>query len=363
MPGVYVGLMSGTSLDGVDAVLADLGTATPRLLGHCHQAFAPALKSELAALNHSGNDELRRAARAANELARVYAATVQTLLKHCSFDMRNVKAIGCHGQTVRHQPADGYTLQLVNGSLLAELTGISVVCDFRSRDVAAGGQGAPLVPAFHHAVFASPDAHRVIVNIGGIANLTDLPRTGAVTGFDCGPGNLLLDAWAQKHLGQPFDRDGAWAQSGSAIPALLARLCADEFFLRSPPKSTGRELFNLAWLEQRLAGKEKTGDVQATLLALTAQGIAGAIADFCGGAIEVYLCGGGARNAALVALLTKELAPRRVAATDVIGVDAEHVEALAFAWLAQQTLNARPGNLPAVTGARGARILGALYRA
>jgi anhydro-N-acetylmuramic acid kinase len=355
--------MSGTSLDGVDAVLADLGTATPRMLGHSHRAFTPALKSELAALNHSGNDELRRSARAANELARVYATVVQTLLTQCSHGTRDVDAVGCHGQTVRHQPADGYTLQLVNGALLAELTGISVVCDFRSRDVAAGGQGAPLVPAFHHAVFASPDTHRVIVNIGGIANLTDLPRTAPVTGFDCGPGNLLLDAWAQKHLGQPFDRDGAWAQDGVAIPALLAQLSADDFFYRAPPKSTGRELFNLAWLEQRLDETEKPGDVQATLLALTAQGIAGAIGKFCSGASEIYLCGGGARNAALVALLTKELAPRRVAATDVIGVDAEHVEALAFAWLAQQSLNARPGNLPAVTGARGARILGALYRA
>ncbi|CAN0497777.1 unnamed protein product, partial [Phaeothamnion confervicola] len=181
--------------------------------------------------------------------------------------------------------------------------------------------------------------------------------------FDCGPGNLLLDAWAQKHLGQPFDRAGAWAQSGTAIPAVLARLCADEFFRRAPPKSTGRELFNLAWLEQRLDGKEKPDDVQATLLALTAQEISGAIEKFCADASEVYLCGGGARNVALVALLTKQLAPRRVAATDVIGVAAEHVEALAFAWLAQQTLNARPGNLPAVTGARGTRILGALYRA
>ena len=363
MPELYVGLMSGTSLDGVDAVLTELNAGEPRLFGHLHQAFTPALKSELAALNHSGDDELRRAARAANELARVYAGAVQALLAQCSLRAGEINAIGCHGQTVRHQPADGYTLQLVNGSLLAELTGIDVVCDFRSRDIAAGGQGAPLVPAFHHAVFAQPDVHRVIVNIGGIANLTDLPRTAAVTGFDCGPGNLLLDAWVQKHLEQPFDRDGAWARSGAAIPALLARLAADEFFHRAPPKSTGRETFNIEWLKQHLTGSENPADVQATLLALTALGICDAIEKFCADAVEVYLCGGGARNAALVALLTAQLAPRQVAATDALGVGAEHVEALAFAWLAQQTLNSRPGNLPAVTGARGDRILGAIYRA
>ena len=363
MPEFYIGLMSGTSLDGVDAVLADLGAIRPNLRGHCHRAFAPALKSELAALNHSGADELRRAARASNELARTYAAAIETLLAQCSPAPAAIKAIGCHGQTVRHQPADGYTLQLVNGALLAELTRINVVCDFRSRDIAAGGDGAPLVPAFHHAVFASPDTHRVIVNIGGIANLTDLPRAAAVTGFDCGPGNLLLDAWTQRHLTQPFDRDGAWAQGGNALPALLARLYANEYFHRMPPKSSGRETFNLEWLEHQLDATEKPGDVQATLLALTARGISSAIDNFCAGATEVYLCGGGARNAALAGLLVTQLSPRRVAPTDALGVSAEHVEALAFAWLAQQTLNARTGNLPAVTGARGARILGAIYRA
>jgi anhydro-N-acetylmuramic acid kinase len=355
--------MSGTSLDGVDAIIAELGAGKPRLLGHLHQPFTPALKTELAALNHSGNDELRRAARAAIELTSVYAATVRSLLSECSINVSTIGAIGCHGQTVRHQPAEGYTLQLVNGALLAELTGISVVCDFRSRDLAAGGQGAPLVPAFHCAAFSNPDQHRAIVNIGGIANLTDLPCSSPVTGFDCGPGNILLDAWAQRHLNLPFDRDGAWARKGKTIPALLARLADDEFFRRSPPKSTGREDFNLAWLEQHLDGTEAPGDVQATLLALTAHGISGAIEKFCANAAEIYLCGGGARNAALVSLLSTRLAPRQVAATDALGVNAEHVEALAFAWLAQQTVNSRTGNLPAVTGARGARILGAIYRA
>jgi anhydro-N-acetylmuramic acid kinase len=321
------------------------------------------LRAELAELNRSGGDELRRAALAANELARAYAATVQTLLEKSAVDARDVRAIGCHGQTVRHQPAAGYTIQIVNGSLLAELARATVVCDFRSRDIAAGGQGAPLAPAFHHAVFASKTTQRVIVNIGGIANLTDLPPAAAVTGFDCGPGNLMLDAWTQRHLAQPFDRDGAWARQGRAIPALLARLVDDEYFRRAPPKSTGRETFNPEWLEQRLTGAEKPADVQATLLALTADGIAAAIGRFCAGATEVYLCGGGARNTALFDLLASQLAPREVAATDALGVSAEHVEALAFAWLARQTLNSSPGNLPAVTGARGGRVLGAVYRA
>ncbi|MEO7728153.1 MAG: anhydro-N-acetylmuramic acid kinase [Burkholderiales bacterium] len=363
MSELYVGLMSGTSLDGVDAVLADFGHGKPRLLAHNHSAFPPALQAELTALNHPGNDELARAARAANDLARIYAACVQALLAQCTVAASAIAAIGCHGQTVRHQPAVGYTLQLVNGSLLAELTDIDVVCDFRGRDVAAGGQGAPLVPAFHHAAFASAARHRVIVNIGGIANITDLPPAANVTGFDCGPGNLLLDAWTQRHLRQPFDRDGAWAHSGAASADLLAHLLADEYFRRAPPKSSGRETFNLAWLEKQLKGTEKPADVAATLLALTAGTIYQAIEKFCVGAGEVYLCGGGARNVALVKLLAAQLAPRQIAATDVIGVNAEHVEALAFAWLARQTMHAQTGNLPAVTGARGARILGAIYRA
>ena len=363
MPELYVGLMSGTSLDGVDAVLADLSMDRPRVAGHRHRDFAPALRNVLLALNHPGGDELRRAALAANHLAREYASVVDTLLAQHSVDAQTVNALGCHGQTVRHQPADGYTIQLVNASLLAELTGVKVICDFRGRDIAAGGQGAPLVPAFHRAVFACPDKHRVIVNIGGIANLTDLPPAAAVTGFDCGPGNLLLDAWVYEHLKQPFDRDGAWARTGKAIPELLARLLEDDYFRRAPPKSTGRDAFNSDWLTPRLTGTYKPADVQATLLALTATCIADAIGKFCAGSQEVYVCGGGARNVALRELLSAQLAPREVAATDVLGIAAEQVEALAFAWLARQTLKSQPGNLPSVTGARGPRVLGAIYPA
>ena len=363
MPELYVGLMSGTSLDGVDAVLADLSMDRPRMVGHRHRDFAPSLRIELLALNQSAGDELRRAALAANDLAREYASVVNTLLAQYSVNARTVNAVGCHGQTVRHQPADGYTIQLVNASLLAELTGTKVICDFRARDIAAGGQGAPLVPAFHRAVFASPDKHRVIVNIGGIANLTDLPPAAAVTGFDCGPGNLLLDAWVQQHLKQPFDRHGAWARTGKVIPELLAGLLADDYFRRPPPKSTGRDTFSSDWLTPRLTGTDKPADVQATLLALTATCIAEAIGKFCAGAQEVFVCGGGARNGALRELLSAQLAPRDVAATDLLGISAEQVEALAFAWLARQTLQSLPGNLPSVTGARGARVLGAIYPA
>ena len=363
MPELYVGLMSGTSLDGVDAILADLNTAQPRLIGHRHQGFAPALRNELLALNQSTGDELRRAALAANNLAREYASLVNSLLAQCAVDAQSVTAVGCHGQTVRHQPADGYTIQLANGSLLAELTGVTVICDFRGRDIAAGGQGAPLAPAFHHAVFASAEKHRAIVNIGGISNITDLPPAATVTGFDCGPGNVLLDLWVQRHCGEPYDRDGAWAQTGRPITDLLARLLDDDYFRRAPPKSTGRDTFNYDWLARRLIGTEQPADVQATLLMLSAICIAEAIGKFCADAQEVYVCGGGARNRALGALLAKQLAPRKVAATDVLGVDAEHVEALAFAWLARQTLNSSPGNLPSVTGARGLRVLGAIYPA
>jgi len=363
MPGLFIGLMSGTSLDGIDAVLADLDDRIPRVAASHHQPFDPALRGELLALNQPGTDELARAALAANTLTRAYAGSVHALLELSSVKPASIRAIGCHGQTVRHQPAAGYTIQLVNGALLAELTGIDVVCDFRSRDIAAGGHGAPLVPAFHHAVFSSPDTDRVIVNIGGIANLTWLPRGGMVTGFDCGPGNVLLDAWSARHIGQPFDAGGAWAVNGRMLSGLLARLSGHEYFGRAPPKSTGRETFNLEWLEQHLSGAERPVDVQATLLELTAHSISEALRKYCAEATEVYVCGGGMRNAALMNRLSTQLAGRAVATTGTLGVNAEQVEALAFAWLAQRCLSHRPGNLPPVTGARGTRVLGAVYRA
>lgn len=360
---LYIGIMSGTSLDGVDAALVDLSQEAPRLVASHYQPYPEPLKQALLALHQPAHDELHHAQLISGRLAREYADATQALLKKAAVSAAAVQAIGCHGQTVRHRPEHGYTVQLNNGALLAELTGIHVVCDFRSRDIAAGGQGAPLVPAFHDRVLRHPDTHRVILNIGGIANLTDLAPGKTTTGFDSGPGNLLLDAWIAKHQGKAYDKDGAWAASGKVIPALLQGLLAEPYFAAEPPKSTGRDLFNLAWLERHLNGDEAPQDVQATLLALTGDSIASALQQFCPGTREVYLCGGGAHNAALVRHLREALPQRRIEKTEELGIAADWMEAIAFAWLAQQAMHLRPGNLPAVTGARHPCVLGAIYPA
>lgn len=361
MPDYYIGLMSGTSLDGVDAVLAAPRGKRFQLVAGVHRPYSAALRRRLLGLDEPGRDELHRAAIIANELTAAYAAAVRAVIARAGTRARAVAAIGCHGQTIRHRPDAGYTLQLVNGALLAELTGITVACDFRSRDIAAGGEGAPLVPAFHRALFHSPRRHRAVINIGGIANITCLPARGGVTGFDCGPGNCLLDAWIMAQRRMPYDRNGAWAARGSVILRLLKKLLAHPFIRRRPPKSTGRDEFSLRWLKRVLSGSEKAADVQATLLELTAVTIAHAVRAHSKGAREVYVCGGGARNRALLARVAALLPGRRVATTDAIGMAAEHVEAAAFAWLAHEALKHRPGNLPAVTGARGPRVLGAIY--
>jgi anhydro-N-acetylmuramic acid kinase len=363
MPDRFVGLMSGTSLDGVDAVLAAVRGGRMRLLGNRHLPFPARLRTRLLDLQASGNDELRRAALVANELSDLYSVAIRRLLASAGVAARTIAAIGCHGQTVRHCPAEGYTLQLVNGARLAERTGITVVCDFRSRDVAAGGEGAPLVPAFHREMFGTPRRVRAVVNVGGIANLTSLRAGGTVTGFDCGPGNCLLDAWIHKNRRKPYDRDGRWAASGQVVPRLLAKLLAHPYFRRPPPKSTGREAFNLRWVERTRSGSEKPEDVQATLLELTAVTIARAVRSHAGGAREAFVCGGGARNRALLSRLAHHLPGMRISTTSALGIAPEHVEALAFAWLARQALLRRAGNLPSVTGARGPRVLGAIYAA
>ncbi len=357
---LYVGLMSGTSLDGVDAVLMDFSDGH-RIRGDYFVPYDEALRTRLLGMHESGFNELHEAAQLGNRLAQIYAAATRGLLRKCATRPEDVQALGCLGQTIRHRPDAGYTTQLGNGALLAELTGVTVVCDFRSRDVAAGGQGAPLVPAFHHAVFAHPSIHRVIVNLGGIANLTDLPPAGRVRGFDTGPANMLMDAWAQRHIGKAYDQDGVWASTGKVLAPLLADLLAEEYFSRKPPKSTGRDRFNSAWLEARLSGGENPADVQATLLALTVESIARAIRSHCPNASEVYFCGGGAANVALMTRLRNALSGSRVEGTAAVGIDADWVEACAFAWLARQALHLRPGNLAAVTGAIGARVLGAIY--
>jgi anhydro-N-acetylmuramic acid kinase len=364
---LYIGLMSGTSLDGIDGVLADFGKADdapPRLLGHAHRPFSTELRTELLALNHPGDNELHRAALAANALARECAALVAEL------GTAGVRAVGAHGQTVRHRPGEfddcGYTLQLLNGALLAELCGVDVVCDFRTRDVAAGGQGAPLVPAFHAALFAEPGRAVAVLNLGGIANLTLLGAQGELRGFDCGPANALLDGWCQRHQGQPYDDDGRWAATGRVDAALLAALLAQPYFRRPPPKSTGRDLFHLGWLGAQLGAQMRpiaAADVQATLAEFTAQAVAGDLGRHAPHTQRLLVCGGGARNGFLMRRLAALLPALALQTTAARGLDVMQVEAAAFAWLAQRFVARAPGNCVAVTGAAGPRVLGALYPA
>lgn len=368
-----IGLMSGTSLDGVDGVLVDFPEGGGlRVLAFASCDMPDALRTELLALNSPGNNELHRAALAANALVDVYGNVVQQLLSSSGVAPGSIAAIGAHGQTVRHRPAEfdgvGYTLQLNNPALLAERSGITVVADFRSRDVAAGGQGAPLVPAFHSLFLNRQQRDLAVLNIGGISNITLLNPTGEkpVQGFDCGPGNALLDYWCHKHTGATFDRGGAWGRSGQVHPDLLAHMLSERFFHLTPPKSTGRDLFNPAWLHGQLAHfPEVTAvDVQATLTALTAQACADSVQNHSAAACRhLLVCGGGAYNTFLMELLSERVAGCRVESTEVVDLAPLQVEACAFAWLAAQALEAKPGNLPAVTGAKGPRVLGAIYPA
>lgn len=360
---ITLGLMSGTSLDGVDSVAVDFSGSSPRLVGHHHTAFTAELKQQLFALCQPGNNEIDEMGRTSVALGRFYVKAIDELLDFADIARKDVAAVGIHGQTIRHRPEEGWTLQLNNPALVAELSGLDVISDFRSRDLAAGGEGAPLVPAFHRQVFMGEVA-RSVVNIGGIANITFLPARksyGKIIGFDCGPGNILLDAWCRRHLQRDFDANGAWGATGHVQPELLERLLSDAYFDREPPKSTGREHFNMQWLEEKLQGEEPV-DVQATLMMLTARTITDAIKRFAHHTQEIYLCGGGALNGALAQMIRQEAGDEMyVRSTSVLGVDPMHVEAMAFAWLAWAFLNRVPGNLPEVTNATGSRILGALY--
>lgn len=364
----YIGVMSGTSLDAVDAVLLHFdssGQATAA--GGASLELSRELRHELLALNTSGTDELDRSARASLALAELYAETVRNLLHTTHTRADDITAVGVHGQTVRHRPDLGYTIQLNAPARVAELIGIDVIADFRSRDIAAGGQGAPLVPAFHAAQFRSEHT-RVILNLGGIANITILDPDGGIRGFDTGPANMLMDAWIQQHQGRPYDANGAWAASGMPSAPLLGHLLADPWFALPPPKSTGRDDFSLAWLNQRLAetlgfaGHPDAADVQATLLQLTATSVAQAIKSHAPDTMDVLVCGGGMRNTALMAALQAAL-PCRVESTDDHGLPAQWVEAAAFAWLAWCYDMRRPAGLPGVTAASRPTILGCKYLA
>jgi anhydro-N-acetylmuramic acid kinase len=365
---LHIGLMSGTSLDGVDGVIADLSDSGPlRVLAHVHQGYDNSLRASLLELNQPSAGELHHAALAANAVARCYAGVVAALVEAAGSSSTDIAAIGAHGQTVRHRPHEfdgtGYTIQLLNGPLLAELCGVDVVCDFRGRDVAAGGEGAPLVPAFHAAVFGRAGDDRAVLNLGGIANLTLLPATGTVLGFDCGPGNALMDGWCETHLGRRFDEAGRWASGGTVDAGLLSTLLTEPFFSRLPPKSTGRDLFHAAWLDSaldRVSNRPSPQDVQATLCELTASAAADALRRHAPATRRLVVCGGGAFNHHLMGRLGVRLPGVEVVRSDAEGVPPDQVEALAFAWLARAFLQRRPANLPSVTGAAGPRVLGSL---
>lgn len=355
--------MSGTSLDGADSVIVELDGKHCQVVRQQFTPYPADLRQQLLTLHHPTTNELEVTAVTSNRLSHLYADNINQLLHQAGLHPSHITAIGCHGQTIRHRPELGFTLQIFNPALLVELTGIAVISDFRSRDLAAGGHGAPLVPAFHHAAFADSTIHRVVLNIGGIANLTDLPPDSPVTGFDTGPGNMLMDAWIEHHQGKPYDADGTWAASGTVIPALLEQLLEEPFFAQAAPKSTGRDTFNMAWLQKKLHRKYQPADVQRTLLELTAASIATAVTQNCINVDELYVCGGGAYNSVLLERLRQLLLPVTIRLSDELGLAINSVEAAAFAWLARQALHGLPGNLPAVTGARGPRILGAVYAA
>jgi anhydro-N-acetylmuramic acid kinase len=360
----YIGVMSGTSLDGLDIALIELNPAIKLVATHYIPMPAP-LRAELLGLCASGPDEIARSALAQQQWVILAAQGIRTLLEQQQLSAQDIRAIGSHGQTIRHEPARGFTVQIGNPALLTELTGISVVSDFRSRDVAAGGQGAPLVPAFHEALFDRQPGKRAVLNVGGFSNLSLIEADKPVAGFDCGPGNVLLDAWIYNQRAEHFDRNGQWAASGKVAPPLLKTLLSDPFFATQGPKSTGREVFNLEWLQQHLATLPAIAaeDVQATLLELTALTIVDSLRAAQSDTTELLVCGGGAHNATLMNRLSSLMPNTRVSSTAAYGVDPDWVEAMAFAWLAHCCLEGITANRPSVTGARGLRVLGAIYPA
>ncbi len=365
----YVGLMSGTSMDAVDAVLVEFADARPHLLATFSNPLDASLRKRLLAIAHAPSTPLAQVAALHQEFGEYLGTSVLRLLESCGAVADEITAIGSHGQTILHhpQPPYPYTVQIGDPNRIAQLTGITTVADFRPRDMAAGGQGAPLAPAFHAACLHSADESRVVLNIGGMANITVLPANTStpVTGFDTGPGNVLMDGWIQQCRHAAFDQNGAFAASGQVSHALLERLLADPYFALPPPKSTGREHFHAEWLQAALdaMGEEMPApDVQSTLCELTAVTIADAILQQSNDTNRILVCGGGVHNLELMRRLRKRLAPRTVESSAAAGVDPDWMEAIAFAWLARRTLRGEPGNLPSVTGAREAVILGGIWR-
>ena len=358
----YIGIMSGTSMDGADAVLIRMeGTQWREAAAHAFVPYSDGLRQQLLDLQNVGTNELHRSRMLAQTLSRLYAQTVGKLLHDTELTPAQITAVGCHGQTVRHAPEHGYSIQLADLPLLAELSGILTVGDFRSRDIAAGGQGAPLVPAFHHALFGHPAETRVVLNIGGISNISILPPDAPAAGFDTGPGNMLMDAW-MRHIWQlPYDQNGEKAAQGQVLPELFATLLDHPYFSLPHPKSTGRELFSLDWLQGRLKGGERPEDVLKTLLEYTAQTVFDAVVSTAPDVRNIYVCGGGIRNGALTASLNTLFAPKdiRLHSTAELGLDPQWVEAAAFGWLAACWFNRLPGNPHRATGASKPCLLGA----
>ena len=366
-PTIFIGLMSGTSVDGIDAVAVNINTDDFSMVGAHSHPLPDALRQRILELCTGGEDSVQLLADTDHQLGELFAEATLTLMKQLELTPDQVAAIGCHGQTVRHSPPGNNlpanSLQIGDPNIIAAGTGIAVVADFRRKDMALGGQGAPLVPAFHRALFSHSQKNRVIVNIGGIANLTYLPVEGNCIGFDSGPGNVLMDLWSQQHLGAAFDSGGDWAAGGVLNQQLLERLLSCDYFCQSAPKSTGRELFNWNWLESQLMEFDaiESQDIQATLSALTASSISHAIQALSAPVEEVYICGGGAFNRNLMEILQQYLQDTPVASTQVLGIDPNWVEACAFAWLAKRRLENKTGSLASVTGASRDSILGALY--
>lgn len=366
-PHYYIGLMSGTSADAIDAVLVTFDEH-PRLIAHYSEPLSDSLREQIHALAQPSDNEIDRVGALDISLGQHFARISLTLLQHAEVHPEQVMAIGSHGQTIRHRPPGSpqgcFTLQIGDPNTIAELTGITTVADFRRRDMAAGGQGAPLVPAFHRAIFHSTEEHRVIVNIGGMANITWLPKQEATLGFDTGPGNVLMDAWILAHHGKSYDESGTWAASGAINQMLLGKLLQHPFFAQAAPKSTGRETFNRQWLEDALQGIALGAeDVQATLLELTAITISNAIHSLSSEPKAVFVCGGGAYNMQLMRRLQALLASDKVESTASLGIHPQWIEAMAFAWLARQTMNRQSGNVKEVTGAQREVILGGVYYA
>jgi anhydro-N-acetylmuramic acid kinase len=367
MAELYIGLMSGTSMNAIDAVLVDLHGQHPQLLQTASHPYSAELRRQLKTLCEGTTDELEKFARLDTELGRLFAETALAVMEKGGIKASEVVAIGSHGQTVRHYPEHGSSLQIADPNIIASITGITTVADFRRRDMSLGGQGAPLVPAFHNLLFRQRGRDRAVLNLGGIANLTILPADpqAKVAGFDTGPGNVLMDQWALRHLKKPLDRDGNWAASGRVDKTLLDKMLRDDYFAAAPPKSTGTEYFNLHWLDRilkRHKGRLIRKNVQTTLCELTVASIVQAVAEHAPATREILVCGGGVHNLALMFRLQILLGDIQLKSTEDYGLHPDWIEAMAFAWLAHETLAGRPGNLPSVTGAAKPTLLGGIYR-